>query len=450
MDLRDYAQVLHRRWRFIAACAFLGLCVAGLVTWLMPRTYTARAQLFVATSDKDSSNAYQGALFTQQRVKSYTQIVNSPALLGQVVSELGLRMTPDQLAVHVSATVPLDSVLVDIRVNDKSPKQAQRIADATAVQFTKFVAGIEQPSAGGAPLVKVSVVGPSQLPKSPTSPHVALNLAIGLLAGLVVGVTGAGVRESLDTTMRTAHDVSRHTGLTTLGVLPVERGRGRPPVLPDAGPAGSTEAVAQLRTNLRFGSGGQMPRSLVITSAEWDEGKTATALDLMVSLGRAGQRVVLVEADLRKPWLAAHLGLDSATGLSSVLEGEATLADALQDYEGPLTRILPGGPPAPNPSELLGSSAMARVLRALEEDADVVLLNGPPLLAFTDSAVLAAEAGGALLVVRAGQTPRDKVRSALDKLAAVRATVLGIVLTTPPTMSPAGRRRHDATASPTP
>ncbi|MFG2497181.1 polysaccharide biosynthesis tyrosine autokinase [Streptomyces sp. NPDC048441] len=445
MDLRDYVQVLRRRWRFITLCVLFGLCVAGLVTLLMPRTYTARAQLFVATSDKDSSNAYQGALFTQQRVKSYTQIVNSPALLGQVVSDLGLHMTPEALSQHISATAPLDSVLVDIRVSDRSPKQAQKIADATAVQFTKFVAGIEQPSAAGTPLVKVSVVGPSQLPTSPTSPHVWLNLAIGLLGGLVVGVAGAGVRESLDTTMQTESDVSRYTGLATLGVIPVEQSRGRPPVLPGTGPSGSTEAVAQLRTNLQFGSGGQLPRSIVMTSAERDEGKAATAIDLMMSLGRAGQRVVLVEADFRKLSLATRLGLAEGAGLSSVLTGQATLADCLQDFESPLTRILPGGPTVANPSELLASPEMTHVLRALEADADVVLLNGPPLLPFTDSAVLAAEAGGALLVVRAGRTPRGAVQRGLDKLTAVGATVLGVVLTT---ASPMGRRHRSAPASP--
>jgi non-specific protein-tyrosine kinase len=191
MDLHDYLDALRRRWRFVMACVLLGLAGAVAVTALMPRTYTATAQLFIATSDENSGDAYQGGLFTQQRVKSYTRIVTSPAVLDGVITQLGLHTTPGLLAEKISAQAPLDTTLVDIRVKDGSADRAQAIADATAGQFTKYLAAIEASSVGAPPLIKASVVGGSQPPSSPTSPRPGLNVAIGLVAGIAVGATAA-------------------------------------------------------------------------------------------------------------------------------------------------------------------------------------------------------------------------------------------------------------------
>ncbi|WP_371667390.1 polysaccharide biosynthesis tyrosine autokinase [Streptomyces sp. NBC_00289] len=428
MDFRDYLDALRRRWRFVTVCVLLGLATAALMTALIPRTYTATAQLFIATSDKTGGDAYQGGLFTQQRVKSYTRIVTSPAVLTGVISDLNLRTTPGDLAGRISAQAPLDTTLVDIRVTDGSATRAQAIADETARQFSKYIDTVEGTSTDSPPLVKASVVGGSQPPSSPTSPRPELNMAIGLLAGIAVGVGGAVLRHALDTSLRTPEDIRTHLGLTTLGAVPSpDRRRRRPSRPTDDGRR--TEALNQLRTQLRFSTEGGIPDSLLITSALPGEGRTRTALDLAVSVARTGRRVVLLEADLRRPRLTAELGLRAGPGLADVIEGRAALHDALQTLPGGRVLVLPSGPVPADPSRLVSGPVMTQLVRALEADADLVVVDSPPLLSFADGAALASVTDGVLFVVRAGKTRRDDARRALDTLEAVRARVLGAVLT---------------------
>ncbi|MFJ3669983.1 Wzz/FepE/Etk N-terminal domain-containing protein [Streptomyces sp. NPDC090106] len=417
MDLHDYIGTMRRRWRFVAVCVLLGLAGAIAVTALMPRTYTATAQLFVATSDEDSGNAYQGGLFTQQRVKSYTRIVTSPAVLDGVITELGLDTTPGRLAQRIEAQAPLDTTLVDIRVSDGSAQRAQAIADQTALQFTKYIAAIEGSASNAPPLVKASVVGGSEPPTTPTSPRPALNLGIGLLLGLAAGFCGAVLRQQWDTTVRSTRDIA---DLDPLAAVPAPV-RGRPD------PTERTEALARLRTGLRFGTEGGLPATVLVTSALPEEGRTRTALDLATSVARTGRRVVLVEADLRRPRLAADLALGDGPGLSGVLARGVPLYQALRTWDG--IRVLPAGPVPADPGTLLSSQDLPRLLRALGSDADLVVLDSPPLLPFGDAAVLAPATEGTLLVIRAGRTRRGDADRALDALAAVRARVLGTVLT---------------------
>ncbi|MFD5127437.1 Wzz/FepE/Etk N-terminal domain-containing protein [Streptomyces olindensis] len=442
MDLREFIDVLRRRWRIVMVCGLLGLAAAVAVTVMTPPTYTAKAQLFVATNDKDSADAYAGGLFTQQRVKSYTRIANSPTVLEAVIAELDLKTTTGQLAKKISAQAPLDTTLVDIRVQERSAARAQAIADETAVQFTKYIDSIEKAASDAPPVIKASVVGEPGPPSAPTSPRPALNLAIGLLCGLVVGITGAVLRQSLDTTVRSAGDVRRRLGLPEVGALPkpVRRGAHTGPV---AGGTPRDEALSQLRARLpssASSSDGRVPSSLLIASALPREGRTATALDLAVNVARTGRRVVLVEADLRRPQLARTLGLAGTAGLADVLTGEAPLDGALQSWGDGLLRVLAAGTPAPDPSALLSSPRMTQLLRTLESDADLVVLDSPPLLPYADAAILAPATEAVLLVLRAGKIRYGLAHRALESLTSVHARVMGAVLTDVPAERFPGRR----------
>jgi non-specific protein-tyrosine kinase len=440
MDLREYVDVLRRRWRFVVVCVLLGLFTAAAVTALTPRTYTAKAQLFIATNDKNSADAYAGGLFTQQRVKSYTKIATSPVVLRGVIDELDLRTTPGHLANKISAQAPLDTTLVDIGVKDRSATRAQAIADETATEFTKYIDSIEKGSADAPQLVKASVVGNPDPPTTPTRPRPALNGAIGLLAGIVVGITGAVLRNSLDTRVRSAGDLRRRLDVPTLGVLPrparrrastADRGRGTQ----------RDEALSQLRIRLRLPRDGT-PSSLLVTSAVSGEARTDTAIDLAVNVARTGRRVVLVEADLRRPRMAQALGLHEAPGLADLVAGEVALADALQTWEAGHLRVLPSGTPPPDPTTLLSSRYLRQLLRTLEAEADLVVLDSPPLLPFADAAILAAEVEAVVLVVRVGKSRYDQVRRALEGLASVGARVLGAIVTAAPHDRLTDPRRH--------
>jgi len=350
---------------------------------------------------------------------------------------LALPLTPEQLAAKISATAPLDTVLINVTVTDGSPQRAQAMANAVAAQFTQFVSSIEQTDPTAAPPVKVSVVKPAGLPISPVSPQVSLNLALGLLVGLAVGVGAVVLREKLDTSIKSADDLSEHFDLKTLGVIGFDPNTPRRPLLiHDEPQSPRAETFRQLRTNLQFIDIDSAPRSIVITSSVPGEGKTTTTVTLAISLAQTGQRVIVVEGDLRHPQLASYLGLEGAVGLTSVLIGQASLDDALQPWGEAGLQVLAGGPTPPNPSELLGSHGMHELLRTLEARADLVLLDSPPLLPVTDAAVLSTAASGAVLVIRVERTRREQVNQALNSLQAVGAPVLGAVLNMAPTRGP--------------
>jgi capsular exopolysaccharide synthesis family protein len=187
------------------------------------------------------------------------------------------------------------------------------------------------------------------------------------------------------------------------------------------------EAYRRLRTNLRFLNLAGPSRSIMITSAVPGEGKSTTAINLAVAMAEGSSRILLIDADLRRPSAARYLGLEGAVGLTTVLIGEAAVEDVIQSWGGSID-VLPAGQIPPNPSELLDSAAMSGLLRRLGASYDTILLDTSPLLPVTDAAALSRFVDGALLVVGCQTVHRNQVADALGSLAAVDARVLGLVL----------------------
>ena len=437
MDLQDYLRVLRKRWQLITACAALALAAAAAVILSTTPTYTATAQLFVSTQNADLNQAVAGGQFAQAQVTSYADIVTSPQVTRPVIAALGLPYTPTQLGGEISASVPLNTVLIDLSVTDASPTRAAAIANAVSQQVIGLVSQIERPAGGGSPLVKVSVVKSADVPTAPTSPKKKLDLALGLLVGLAVGVGAAVLRETLDTTVKLPADIEELTGLPMLGVIGFDPAAAKQPlVVQGEEHSARAEAFRQLRTNLQFVNVDAAPRSIVVTSAIPEEGKTTTACNLATTLAEAGVRVLLVEADLRRPRIGQYLGLDSTVGVTDVLIGRVAVDDAIQSWADGLLDVLPGGRRPPNPSEVLASQGMRDLVVDLAGRYDVVLLDAPPLLPVTDAAVMAAISDGTILVARHGHVRREQLHRAIASLAAVDASALGIVLNMMPTKGP--------------
>lgn len=439
MSLQDYLRVLRKRWRLILVCLVLavGGAVAAIVT--TTPTYTAFAQLFVSTPNTAGSisTAYSGSLFTQSQVLSYADIISSPEVVAPVIRSLGLPYTIQGLARHISASVPLNTVLINVEVTDTNAARAAAIADSVSAEFITVVGHLEAPTTGGPSPVRVSVVENAAIPTAPTSPKKKLDLGLGILVGLAIGVSGAVLRESLDTTIKGVEDLVGASGAPTLGVIGFDPTAAKQPLAVAANPHGPrAEAYRQLRTNLQFVEVDQRPRSLVIASCVPAEGKSVTACNLGLAFAQAGLRVLLVDADLRKPKVAAYLGLEGGVGLTTVLTQRAALDQVVQPWGNGLLQVLASGEVPPNPSELLASRAMATLLQTLEQTYEMVLIDVPPLLPVTDAAVVAASAGGALLVVQHGLTRRDQVEQAVAALQPVNARLLGTVLNMAPTKGP--------------
>ena len=191
-----------------------------------------------------------------------------------------------------------------------------------------------------------------------------------------------------------------------------------------------SEAYRTLRTNLDFASLDQACKTLVVTSAGVGEGKSTTLANLAVVSAQAGRKVVLVDADLRRPTLHQVFGLDNEAGLTTAMMDEAAIASPpLQATGVEGLSVLPSGPLPPNPADLMGSRRMEEVIAALAEQADQVFLDTPPVVAVTDAAVLATKVDGVLLVISAGKTRRENARTAVQRLEQINARLVGTVLT---------------------
>jgi non-specific protein-tyrosine kinase len=191
-----------------------------------------------------------------------------------------------------------------------------------------------------------------------------------------------------------------------------------------------TEAYRSLRTNLEFSSLDRPLRTMIVTSAAPEEGKSTTLANLAVTMAQAGKRVILVDADLRRPVQHTLFGLRDAPGLTNlVIDADATREPPLQPTGIANLQLLASGPLPPNPSELLGSRRMTEIIAGLAERAEVVLFDAPPVIAVTDAAVLASRVDGVLLVIYAGKTRREHVEKARALLDKVNARIVGTVLT---------------------
>jgi len=445
MTLRAYLQILLKRWRIVVACTVLVLGAAGTLTYLTPPTYAANATAFVSISSSGTADAsiYQSSQFAMQRVASYTEVVKSPDTLQPVIDKLGLKMSVRALRAVVSAENPPDTVLIKVTATDSDPKRAQAIVNAVSDQMGTNIERLETPrEPGGKSPVKVTTTVPSLAPQQPISPKIPLNLALGLLAGLALGVIVAVIREQQDTTVK-GDELEDLTGRPALALIGLNSQVKTHPLITMQGHGRGVEEFRSLRTTLQFVDVDEPPRVIVITSALASEGKTTTACNLAIALAQSSLRVCLVEADMRRPNAATLMGIDGSIGLSNVVAGQIDLADALMPWHRGLLTILPAGTTPPDPTRLLGSKNMAAVLATLRADFDFVIIDAPPILPVSDAAVLARSADGAVLVARYGKTRREQLTSAIADLEAVKARLIGTALTMVPARGQRDLRGHD-------
>lgn len=295
----------------------------------------------------------------------------------------------------------------------------------------------------------VRIVDRAVEPKAPIKPRVALNIGVGVLAGLLLGVGAGLLRSRLDRHVRTAEDVEA-LGLTVLGLLPsigdgearggpikYGRRRRRAPAATAANRdlvvhthpmSAVAESCRTIRTNLTFMGAGKPLQSFVVTSPGPRDGKTFVALSLGIAMAQSGKRTLIVDTDLRRPRIHRVFGLSLSVGTTSVLVGERSLQEAIHETEVPGLFVVPAGPIPPNPSELLHTDGFRQLLEEATGTFDRVIFDSPPVGAVTDPAVIAPQVGGVLVVLKPDRTMRDSLAAAVRQLGDVGANLLGAVL----------------------
>ena len=432
MSLQSVLHLARRRWQVLLLVPLLTVCLALAASALMAPEYESRTTLFISATPTatGANDLLQGNNFTQARVRSYVDLVTTDAVLGPVIDEQGLDTTAAELSERVSSSSPLDTVLIDVRVVDESAEQAAVLADAVAASLVDVVTDLESPSTGAPSSVKLSVVERAQVSSAQVSPQPLLNALLGLVLGL--GLAGGAVVawDALDTRVRSVEQASEALDAPVLTALQSSsRMDLRWTVSQETGFSSQAEAFRRLRTNLQFLDVQSQRRSFVITSSVTGEGKSTVSVNLALTVAAAGMKVVLVDADLRRPRVADYLGIEGSVGLTTVLIGRADVGDVVQAWgPGGSVDVITSGEVPPNPSELLGSAEMERLIRRLEADYDIVLIDSPPSLPVTDPSILAAMCAGAIVVVSAGIARRDQLGVVRNSLEAAGATLLGVVV----------------------
>ena len=251
VDFAEYVELFRKRWRWIFAAGAAGLLVGVILTVAGTPIYTSTAQVFVSVrGGDDTADLVQGNTFTTKQVASYAKLVDSPRVLDPVIEELGLDETPRSLAEKVSAEAPIDTVLINITVEDDSPQVSASAANATAASLARVVADVEKPSASDPSPVRISTVVEASAPSEPTSPSLKINVVLGLLLGLGLGMTVAFLREKLDTRIRTQDDVRAVTDSAIIGAISYDESAERLPLIVHESPHSlRSEAFRRLRTN---------------------------------------------------------------------------------------------------------------------------------------------------------------------------------------------------------
>ena len=429
MELRDYVKVVRRRWRIILTTLLVVVALASFVTFQTTPQYESRARLFVSTTDQSASETFQGGTFAIQRVSSYADLVNGQELASRVIKRVGLPITPAELSEKITATVVPETVLLQISATDPDPRRAQQIGQATAEELTGFVRELETPEGKANAPIKATIVDPANLSDTPVAPKPVRNIALAVMLGLLLGIGLAVIRELLDTTVKGPDDIGELTEAPVLGGILFDNDAPKHPLLTDLSPhSPRAEAFRILRTNLQFVDVDQTKKIFVVTSSVPGEGKTSTASNTALALQTAGQRTLLIDGDLRRPQLAKIFSLEGSVGLTSILLGRIDLSEAVQEHHASGLSVLTSGSLPPNPAELLQSHAMEQLLATARLEYDTIVIDAPPLLPVTDAALIAAQADGAVVVVRQGKTTRDQLTSSMDRLQAVGARPLGVTL----------------------
>ncbi|MGH1525253.1 polysaccharide biosynthesis tyrosine autokinase [Leifsonia sp. L25] len=427
MPQHQYATAFKRQWYIIAIGAIVGLIAGFGLSGLATPVYTATSSLYFSLNFGGSAqDLSQGSTYTQNQMLSFAQLATSPIVLQQVIQHQDLAMTPADLANMISVSTPQNTVILELSVNDADPAEAASIANSVAADLGQTVEQIAPKTATGAPTVSVRVIERATTPLTPSSPNVRLNLLAGFVIGLLVGVLVIVLKELLDTRVRSADTLTRLTGLPLLASIQTLRRHHRGAIVLDEPLSAAAEGYRRLRSSLEFVSIGSDKLAFVITSSAPGEGKSLTALNLALALLEGERKVLLVDADLRRPTIATATGLLPGAGLTSLLVGRATLEDVVQHWNG--LDVLTSGPIPPNPSELLSSRAMALFLEKSRKDYDIVVFDSPPMTAVIDAAIIGRAVDGALVIVDRASTKRHKLSQTIELLGKSGVSVLGLVL----------------------
>ncbi|MBS1878069.1 MAG: polysaccharide biosynthesis tyrosine autokinase [Actinobacteria bacterium] len=459
--LKRELATLRRNWVIVLICVVVAPIVAYAYSKAQTPEYTAAASLLFTNQAVESRIlGVESSVNAEPAREAATnlKLASLTALSVRTAKAMGSGLTGQEVTEKVSVSPEGESELVSVAATDPSPTFAARLANEFAKQFVAFgreletakveraqklaeaqlesLPEAERNAASGRALERrilelkalstiqtgrAEIAQRATRPESPSSPNTKRNVALGIVVGILLAIAGVFLREQFDRRLRDADEIEELYGVPALATIPGSKS------LPRGGhDAAVGEAVKMLRANLRLLGTGQPRRSLLITSAAPKEGKTMVAWSLARAGAAAGESVLVIEADMRRPTLAQLAGTTEGVGLGMVLAGGETPERAIRSVGG--VDLLPAGPLPPNPAELLEGKRMSELLEWGEESYDRVIVDTPPASLVADALPLFDVVGAVVVVARLGVSTRDSIEHLRDHLRRLGAPLVGVVV----------------------
>lgn len=433
MNFTDVLRAVKKHWvtEIVLFCVVVGAVVGCTLT--MTPQYKATAELLIQTSSS-SSNATDATSQSQASSASSVSsvsslcpdILQSDSVLQSVIDNLGLHSNVSQLRQSVSAVVDEQSPVIQIVALYPDSDQVVKIVEESTRQLNKQLSG----TLGSSAKVTLSTIQQPVKPLVPSSPNVPACIAIGIIAGLIVALLGAVIREMSDKGVNETSDIQAIIDSPILASIPKAHtvSDGTPAVI--VKPRGhAAEEFRRLTTNVSFVTPNELNQSnvLIVTSSNPREGKTTVAVNLAASFAEKGKSVLLIDGDVRHPSVANALDLNNGIGLVSLLAGEVSAKDAIQTYWKPYLHILPSEDQKTTSGIVLGSDAMKDLIDQASKRYDVVIVDTAPITVTNDAAVFAKQGGVLIMVVGQGVAQKKSLRDVTKELKMSRTEVRGIV-----------------------
>jgi len=422
--------VLRKRWYIVLAATLLGGIGAFAASSTVTPIYHSTASLYFSLRTASSgSDINQGSAYTQAQMLSFARLATSALVLDPVADELDDDLSATQLRRMMSVTIPQNTVILDVRVGSTDPERAALVANTVADSLIDAVDEVAPEDADGAATVSARSIEPATPAMFQTSPNKQQDAMLGAIIGFLLSSVAVVLASVLDTRVRSEATLKSITELPVLGSIEQTPLSSDPRPVAIRQPNGSAaESFRHVRSGLRFASASHETRSLAITSSVPAEGKTWLAANLAFVLAETGKRVLLVDADLRKPRVADAFGIVGSVGLTTVLIDAIPLRSAVQEWPRSSLEILPSGAVPPNPAELLASGRMKEIIQQLVDAYDLVVIDTAPVQAVADATMIAQQVDSVLVVADTTRVRRAQLASTIATLERSGAHISGVVL----------------------
>lgn len=458
LGLRHQLDVIRRRKWIVLSVLATAIGAAALFSAIERSTYRAESKILIGQAGSLPSPTSAGQI-TQTYTATMADLLKSNDLAARVIKRLGLESrTPEDVLKKVEASINPQTSVIKVSVDDHSRADARRINLEIGTVFSELVkqrlgkGTPATPNSPAIPPVTATIWDPAHILPGRVSPKPVRNIAIAGVLGLILGMLAAFLRDHFDRGLRTREMVEQEFGVPVIGQIPFAKLRKRDRrVVFWQGFGEVAESFRALRANLQYLGVKRPLRTILITSASPQQGKTTVSANLALAIARSGANVIVLEGDLRRPRLDdAFDASPHGPGLTSVLVGEMDVDEAIVDVAMPSTltpevsshgeregrlSFLPSGPQPPNPSELLSSVPMTKLLDRLALGYDYVLIDSPPVLIVADALELARLVDGVVLVVRRNNATKDEARELRALVERLGINLLGVVFTD---VAPAG------------